>query len=162
MVPQAGEQAGQPDVLGGSRWRGQFREVTLPGSRAPAPAGIVSRPLATVAKAADGGCRKPGLLSPGCRAARGCVCHLPPPSSPPRRGLPSQQLGEAVREEETGGTTPHIPCKAAPVLCRPCHLLPDRAWGLPRGPRQQSEVWPWDLGWILAWGGKARSGTPRH
>ena len=134
--------------------------MTLPGSRAPAPAGIVSRPLATVAKAADGGCRKPGLLSPGCGAARGCVCYLPPPSFPPRHGRPSQQLGEAVRGEETGGTTPHIPCKAAPVLCRPCHLLPDWARGLPQGPRRQSEVQGWDLGWTPAWGRRARSGTP--
>lgn len=125
-TPWFPRQAGRPARCAGERrWRGQFREVTLPGSRAPAPASIVSRPLATVAEAADGGCRKPSLLSPGCRAARGCVCYLPPPSLPPRHSLPRQQLGEALRGEETGGTTPHIPCKAAPVLRWPCHLLPD-------------------------------------
>lgn len=124
--------------------------MTLPGSRAPAPAGIVSRPLATAAKAADGGCRKPSLLSPGCRAARGCVCYLPPPSLPPRHSLPRQQLGEAVRGEETGRITPHIPCKAAPVLPWPCHLLPGWAWGLPgslgsrarRGAGTRGGSWP--------------------
>lgn len=89
--------------------------------------------------------RKRCLLSPGRLTARGCICCLPPPSLPPRHSQPSQQLGEAVRGEETGGTTPHIPCKAAPVLCWPCHLLPDWAQGLPGGliNRARRRAGPW-------------------
>jgi hypothetical protein len=45
-----------PGVLGwGEQQQGQFREVTLPCLRAPAPTSIVSHPLATFAKAAGGG-----------------------------------------------------------------------------------------------------------
>lgn len=102
--------------------------MTLSSHRARAPASIVSHALAAVAVAVAAGS---GAYS--APAARGCVCCLPPPSLPPRPSLAGQQLGEAVRGEETGGPTPHIPCRTAPVLRWPGHLSPDWARGLPGG-----------------------------
>ena len=93
----------------GSLRPGQFREVTLPRGWAPAPASIVSRPLASGADAADGDSRKRDYSAPAART-------LAAPSAQPSSGAqlipPAAGGSRAWGGNCEGGTTlPHPPTR---------------------------------------------------
>lgn len=47
------------------------------------------------------------------------------PAFLPGTDCPASSWGKQCVGRKQAGPPPHIPCKAAPVLCWPCHLLPD-------------------------------------
>lgn len=120
VVPQASQQANQ--VCWGNKQPGQFREVAPLNFREPAPTSLVNHPLATVA-GGWGQKEVRRLLSPP--NARGCVCSPQCPPPPPCLESPASHTagGSSVGRKQKGSHS-HIPCKAAPVSHRPCHLLP--------------------------------------
>ena len=117
----------------GSLRPGQFREVTLPRGWAPAPASIVSRPLASGAEAADGDRRKRRLLSPG-RTHVGCSLR---PAFLRGTAHPASSWGKPCLGRKRGGLPSHIPqqgCTCAQLALPPVAWLGMKpAWG-PRCP----------------------------
>lgn len=132
-------QAGRPARCAGGSWRrGQFREVTLPSHRAPAPASIVSHPLATVAKAADGGGRKRCLLSPGCTwlFAASLLPAFLPGIAGPASSWGKRCLGRKRRDHPTSPARLHLCLAGSATCCLTGHEACGRPW-------QQGEVWGW-------------------